>query len=202
MNQQRTSSAACWNSGLALHRAVFTLSGVLGVYRFIGLLNAAVWLGAAVFFTFGIGTAVFSEEMKSIFVGPYRDYYPGLIAQVFLKRYFALHMICGVVALAVFCAEWFYTRRGFQKLTFVLLMIPFSIGIIAGVMQPKMRDLHQTKYTSTGAQRDEASKTFSRMHAVSSTLNLISLALLIAYMWRVANPPEPARFVSTHKFRG
>lgn len=175
---------------------------MLGVYRFIGLLNAAVWLGAAVFFTFGIGTAMFSAEVKNIFTGPYRDYYPGLIAQVFVKRYFALHMICGLIALGVFCAEWFYTRRGFQKLTFVLLIIPFAIGILAGVMQPKMRELHRTKYTTSGAQSEEAATAFSRMHAVSSTLNLISLALLIAYTWRVANPPEPARFVSTQKFRG
>jgi hypothetical protein len=175
---------------------------VLGVYRFIGLLNAAVWLGAAVFFTFGIGPAVFSDDVKSIFSGPYRDYYPGLVAQVFLKRYFALHMICGVIALAVFCAELFYTRRGFRKLTFALFMIPFAVGILAGVMQPRMRALHQTKYTTAGAERDEAAKAFGRMHAISSSLNLLSLALLIAYVWRVANPPEPPRFVSTHKFRG
>jgi hypothetical protein len=177
---------------------------VLVVLRFVGLLNAAVWLGAGVFFTLGIGTAVFSDEMKNIFAGPYRDYYPGVIAQIFLKRYFLLHMICGVIALALFWAEAFYTRRRFQKWTFALFMIPFAIGAFGGfVLEPRMKPLHLTKYQSQNPEeKARATQQFGRLHALSSTLNLLSLGCLIAYTWRVANPPEPARFVSAQKFRG
>ncbi|HMJ92131.1 MAG TPA: DUF4149 domain-containing protein [Candidatus Acidoferrum sp.] len=163
-------------------------------------MNAAVWLGAGVFFTVGIGTAVFSSDMKQVF----GEFYPGVVAQILLKRYFALHMICGVLALAIFCAEIFYTRRRFQKWTFAMFVIPLVIGAFGGlVLQPKMQPLHQTKYRSIDAEeRTQAGQQFGRLHALSSTLNLLSLGFLIAYTWRVANPPEPARFISAQKFRG
>jgi hypothetical protein len=170
------------------------------ILRFIGLMNAAAWLGAGIFFTFGIGTAVFSPEMKDIF----GDYYPGIIAQILLKRYFTLHLVCGVIALLVLGAEMFYTRRRFQRLTFALFLVPLLIGLFGGwILQPNMRPLHDAKYRApTADERGLAGQQFGRLHALSSVLNLISLGFLVAYTWRVANPPEPARFVSAHKFRG
>lgn len=189
---------------LAIAASIHTLHRVLVMLRFVGLINAAVWLGAAVFFTFGIGTAVFSEDVKNIFAGPYRDFYPGVIAQIFLKRYFVTHMVCGVIALALFGAEAFYTRRRFQRVTFALLIAPLVIAMFGGLfLAPRMKPLHLAKYQSPNAEeRDSAAKRFGRMHALSSTLNLLALGCLVAYTWRVANPVEPARFVSTHKFRG
>jgi hypothetical protein len=58
--------------------------------RLIGTLNGAVWLGAAMFFSFGIAPGIFSAEMKSIF----GDYYTGVIAQTLLPPLFhaALHL--------------------------------------------------------------------------------------------------------------
>jgi hypothetical protein len=163
-------------------------------------MNAAVWLGAAVFFTFGIGTAVFSPEMKRIF----GDYYPGIVAQLLLKRYFTLHLVCGLIALLVAGAEMFYTRRRIQKLTFALFLVPLLIGVFGGwVLQPNMTPLHHAKYHAPSAdEKALAGQQFGRLHALSSVLNLVSLGFLVAYVWRVANPPEPARFVSAQKFRG
>jgi hypothetical protein len=189
---------------LATSSVIRTLPAVLVVLRFAGLINAAVWLGAGVFFTLGIGTAVFADDVKNIFAGPYRDYYPGVIAQIFLKRYFIMNMVCGVIALGTFCAEAFYTRRRFQKWTFALFMVPLVIAALGGlVLQPRMKLLHLTKYQSQNPdERTRAAQLFGRLHALSSTLNLLSLGCLIAYTWRVANPQEPARFVSAQMFRG
>jgi hypothetical protein len=37
---------------------------------------------------------------------------------------------------------------------------------------------------------------------VSTTLEVVLVGGLLVYLWRVANPPDPTRFVSASKFRG
>ena len=48
------------------------------VLRFIGVLNAAVWLGAALFFTFAVGPAFFTDEVKSMQM--LHPFWPGVMA--------------------------------------------------------------------------------------------------------------------------
>jgi hypothetical protein len=169
--------------------------------RFIGLLNAAVWIGAAVFFTLGIGPAVFSAEMKRIF----GDFYPGIVAQILLVRYFKLHIICGIIALIHLALDTFYARRVFSRVSLAVIAVPLGIALVGGFFfQPKLRGLHATMYSTSveSAEREQARRQFGIFHGISSSLNLVAMILLTAHLWRVANPPEPARFVSTQKFRG
>ena len=88
----------------------------------------------------------------------------------------------------------------------VILVVPFALGLLGGlVLQPKLRDLHKAKWRIVDkAQRDAspAAREFSRLHAVSQIINLAGLLVLGGYLWRTANPQEPARFVSAQKFRG
>ena len=177
---------------------------MLVVLRFIGVFNAAVWLGSAVFFTFGVAPAVFSPEMKQLFA-PYGDYSTGLIAQQLISRYFGVHAICGIVALIHFFAEIFYAGRYFQKGLFILLVAALGLGVFGGVvLQPKLKSLHQTKYNrgASEEERAQARRQFGWLHGVSSIGNVITLVLIVIYLWRAANPPNATRFVSTHKFRG
>ena len=177
---------------------------MLVVLRFIGVINAAVWLGAAVFFTFGIAPAVFSPAMKGLF-GDYGDYYVGLIAQQLIARLFAVHAICGVVALIHFFGEMFYAGRTFRKYMFALIVVALGLGILGGtVLQPKLKSLHRTKYSrsSSDLERASAKRYFTWLHAGSQIGNMLTLILVVIYTWRVSNPPAATRFVSTHKFRG
>ena len=90
---------------------------MLVLLRTIGIFNAAIWLGAGIFFTFGIAPASFTPEMKRVF----GEYYVGVIAQNFIGRMFTLNMICGAIALLPFFAEMIYAGRPFRKFTFALL---------------------------------------------------------------------------------
>jgi hypothetical protein len=181
---------------------------VLVVLRVIGTFNAAIWLGSALFFTFGIAPAIFSPEMKEALFPPPNagtgDYYLGLIAQQLIKRYFAVNLICGIIALAHFFAEMVYSGRPFRRFTFGLIILILGLGLISQkVFAPKIREVHQLKYRGgTETQRTTAAKQISRLHAVSVTGNLISLIALIIYTWHATNPSDQKRFVSTHKFRG
>lgn len=172
---------------------------MLFVLRIIGIFNAAIWLGAAVFFTLSVAPASFSPEMKRIF----GDYYTGVIAQNLLGRYFAMSLICGGIALIHYFAEMVYAGRPFRRFTFGLILGVILLGLLGGqVFTPKMKSLHQLKHLGPMEQRPAATAQFSRLHAVAMTGNLLGLIALVIYTWQVTNPPDPTRFVSAQKFRG
>jgi hypothetical protein len=172
---------------------------VLIALRAIGFFNAAIWLGSAIFFTFGIAPGIFSDELKRIF----GDYYTGVIGQNLIGRYFVVNLICGVVAVAHFFAEIVYAGKPFRRLTFGLLIGIISVGLLASqVFSPKIKAVHQLKYRGPLDQRDAAARQFSRLHAVSSVGNLLCLLALVVYAWQVMNPPDSTRFAPTQKFRG
>ncbi len=171
--------------------------------RFVGVVNAGVWLGAAIFFTLGAGPAFFSPEMKTL-LGP-RAYpvYSGAIAQIVIERYFVLQHWCGVIALAHLIAEWLYTGKPMEKITLGLLLGLFCLGLIGGFwMQPKMKSLHATKYGgATQELREQAAKSFRGWHGAARVLDLVMMGGLLVYLWRNLNRADAPRFVSTDLFR-
>ncbi len=180
---------------------------MIGFLRFVGLMNAAIWFGAAIFFSLGVGAAPFSPEMKELLGPKNAPYFSGAIAQIFVACYFHLQLACGLVALLHVLAEWIYFGRTPQKRWLGLLVALVVIGLVGGYwMQPKMKELHKIKYgvgaKTSQVQRDAAAHSFGAWHGVAQGMNLLMLAGLAVYLWQVANPADPARFVSTAKFRG
>lgn len=172
---------------------------MLVVLRIIGTFNAAIWLGAGVFFTLVVQTGVFSAEMKRVFPGEYT----GFIGQVLIGRYFTFHLVCNLIAIGHFFSEMVYMGKPFRRFTFGLLIGVLALGLLgAYVFAPKMRELHHVKYRGPVTQRPAVEQQFSRLHAVSSTGNLLTLIALVVYTWKVTNPSDPMRFVGTSKFRG
>ena len=176
---------------------------MIGFLRFVGVLNAAVWLGASVFFTFAAGPAPFSAEMRSL-LGPGNfPYFSGAIAQVLIARYFHLQVVCGVVAVAHLLAEWLYLGKPSRKLQGGLLIGVCAAALIGGYgLQPKLKALHATKYgiNTRPEVREAADRSFRAWHGVSQVINLLAVAGLGTYLWRAANPSDPTRFVTSVKF--
>lgn len=178
---------------------------MIGVLRFIGIFNAAIWLGGAVFFTFGAGQAPFSDAMKELLTESNYPYFSGAIAQLLIAKYFALHLICGVVALVHLGAEGLYLGRPVRRSTLILLLALFGFGLLGSFwLQPKMKELHQHKYAPNLPQetRDQKAKSFRIWHATSQVVNIFVLGGLCVYVWRANNPPDPTRFVSAMQFKG
>lgn len=167
-------------------------------------MNAAIWLGAAVFFTFGAGPAVFSHDMQQVLGANNFPYFSGAIAQVLLVRYFDLLLACAVAALLHLSAEWLYSGRPARKSSLALLIALLGLALLGGNwLQPKLKKLNEIHYAANmpAARRAYAARWFRIWHATATAANLLMIGGLIVYTWRVANPAEPLRFVSPVKFR-
>src|SRR5258706_13325490 len=111
--------------------------------RFIGILNAAVWFGAAIFFTFGIAPVFFTPQVRHLL----GDIYAGLVLQAVIERYFLLHYCCGAIALIHQLAEWVYLGKALQRGTVGLLLAILALSPTGGLwLQPKLKDLHRIQY--------------------------------------------------------
>ena len=176
---------------------------MIGLLRFVGILNAAVWLGAAIFFILGAGLAVFSPEMREL-LGPSNfPYYSGAIAQILVARYFRFQVVCAAVAVVHLLAEWLYLGKVPRKLQVALLVGLCAAAVVgAGWLQPRLKALHATKYgiQSPPELRAVADRSFRTWHGVAQVVNLMVVGGLGAYLWRAANPSDPTRFVSAVKF--
>lgn len=179
---------------------------MIGFLRFIGVVNAAVWLGGAVFFSFFAAPAFFSPEMATTLGLPDTQFHSfiGRVAQVVIGRYFRFHLICLVIAAMHLLAEWLYLGRPSRKLSFGLLAVFCAITLFGGAwLQPKLQKLNQVRYSNAAAaEREDARKSFLLWHGISQALNLFMIGGLVVHVWRTTNPSDTPRFISSVKFRG
>jgi hypothetical protein len=165
----------------------------------VGILNAAVWCGSAVFLTLGL-PAVFSPELKKLLTAPG----VGFAAEAVVARFFVLQYWCGAIALAHLLAEWLYGGRPARRLNLALVLGLLALALAGGLWaQPKMRALHEVKYFGkTAQQQAQAAQAFALWHGASETVSLLVIGGLIIYLWRMSGPPESPRFGGFSKIRG
>ena len=190
-------------SVLGIASPSFYFRSVIGFLRFVGILNAAVWFGTSFFFTFGAGFAPFSPEMKSLLGEHNFPYYSGAIAQILIARYFQFQVACSLVAVMHLLAEWLYLGKAPQRAHLGLLAGLCAVALLGGYwLQPHLKALHTVKYgvTTRPEMRQSADRAFRAWHGVSQVINLLAVGGLAVYLWRAANPPDQARFVSAMKF--
>jgi hypothetical protein len=177
---------------------------VIGFLRFVGILNAAVWFGGAVFFTFGTGRVPFSQDMRTLLGDHNFPYFSGAIAQILIARYFGLQAVCSIIACLHLLGEWLYLGKEPEKSRLFLVLGLCAAALLGGYwLQPKLKALHALKYSSITKPevREAAGRSFRAWHGISMGVNLVLIGGLGAYLWRVANPLEQTRFLSAVKFR-
>jgi Domain of unknown function (DUF4149) len=172
---------------------------VISLLRFVGILNAAVWCGSAIFLTVGL-PAVFSPELKRLLTAPG----VGFAAQAIIARFFLLQYCCGAIALAHLLGEWMYCGRPVRRFNLTLVLALLALALAGGLWaQPKMRTLHEIKYFGKSPQQQaQAAKEFAAWHATSESFNLLVITGLIIYLWRVSAPSESQRLSGFSKIRG
>ena len=173
---------------------------MIAILRLLGIMNATVWLGAALFFTFGIAPAFFTPEMKHLL----GDIYSGLVAQMVLERYFMLHYCCSAIALIHQLAEWVYLGKRLHRFTFGLLVAIIVFSVAGGaVLTPKLKDYFKVRYSAqaSAVEKEEAKAAFRKWHGVSQVMNLALLLCLATFAVRVSLPPPNGTRFTTGKFR-
>jgi hypothetical protein len=183
---------------LARGLALCILFAVITFLRLVGLINAAVWFGGAIFFTFGTGPAFFSPEMMRLLGRPHA----GAAAQLLLERYFFIMQLCSTIALLHLLVEWLYTGKPLQNFTLGLLVAMLGLSLMGGQwFQPKLQRLHREMFVTANGWVPEpitlaqkaAEKSFRAWHGVSQGVNLLYVLGLVVYFGRIADFSGNAR---------
>jgi len=180
------------------------LARVIAFLRFIGLMNAAVWLGAVVFFALGASPVCVSARMETLLHAANFPFYSVAIQQVLMSRYFAFLLATAIIALLHLLAEWLYMGRPARTVSLALLTGLLALVLIGGLwLQPRLATLHTARYATnaTPDERDAAAKSFRLWHAGSQVIHVLMIAGLVIYVWRVAHPSDAPKFISSVKFR-
>jgi hypothetical protein len=169
--------------------------------RFAGLINAAAWFGAALFLVFGVDPAISSPTINDL-LGPRNfPYFSGAINQVVTVRYLHFYLFFSIVALAHIAGEWLYLGKYPTRSWLALVLGLILAGLVQNYwLQPKLQSWHRLRFTP-GPQSQAIERNFVYTRRTSETINLLTVVGLAVYLWRVANPPDPARFLSASKFR-
>jgi hypothetical protein len=178
---------------------------VISFLRFVGLMNAAIWLGAAVFYSLAAGPAAVSPDMEQLLGAKNFPYFSGAFAQIVLARYFIFLGASGAIALAHLVAEWLYMGRPARRVSTILLGGLLALVLIGGVwIEPQLNRLHSRRYAANAAPVEQAAaaRAYRFWQAGLAAINVLMMAGLVFYVWRIANPSDAPRFISSVKFRG
>ncbi|HTL17807.1 MAG TPA: hypothetical protein VL793_11255 [Patescibacteria group bacterium] len=178
---------------------------MIALLRFAGLLNAAVWFGAAFFFVFIAEPGMGSSAMRQLLGERSFPYFSVAISQLIGGRFFTVFLVCGTVAMLHTGAEWLYFGK-YPKRFWLLLIFGLFLGGLSQTygLQPKLKECLLTEHSagSRPEQREMAAQSYHSWHALSTALNVLLLGGLGVYLWRVANPPDEMRFVGAPGVHG
>jgi hypothetical protein len=168
--------------------------------RLVGVMNLAVWFGAAVFFTVAAGPAFFSTEMLAFLPRPYA----GAAAEVIIKRYLLLQQWCGAIALMHVLVEYLYSGRQVERRSLGVLSGLFVLALAGNYwLVPQMHRLQRTMYSpaTTAAQQAGARSNFGLLHGVSQGANLVMIGGVLFCLWRLTRVGDGGRFPRLDKIR-
>jgi len=165
---------------------------MIRVLHRLGVLNAAVWLGASIFFTFVVAPAFFSEDMLALLRRPHA----GAAAQVVVARYLLVHKVCALLALAHLILEALYLGRPIWRWTLALLAGVLLLVCVSDYgFQPKLHSLHRAMYRpgTPAPVQQMAERSFRVWHGVSQVFNLIVVAGVFGYYFWLTPTPVDSR---------
>ena len=173
--------------------------------RFLGVLNAAVWLGAAVFRVAVVAPATDSRAMQELFGAGVSSYFSGATELIIAEHCFYLQFACAIIAFALAQVERLYLGRELKSFWVCLLAAMIVLGFTGGFwLNPKLTTLHRAQHARLASPqaREDAAKSFRVWQGVNSAVNFFLLAGSGALLWRAGRPPTTTRFLDPGKLRG
>ena len=168
------------------------------------MLNAAVWLGAAVFCSTALLVAMNSREAMGLIGAQYFAQVSGALTQIIFTRLFHLQVLCAILAWLHLVAEWMYLGRLPRRIWVGLMTLLFSLSLLGSLwLCPKLARLQRAQYLPnlTAEQRGAAQRSFNVWDGVFQVVNVFLIGGITVYFWRVTHAQDEPRFVSPSKFR-
>jgi len=171
----------------------------------MGMLNAAIWLGAAIFCTLGVLPLVNSQKMMALLGHAYFPYMSGGIIELIVTRLFYWQITGAVIAWLHLVLEWLYLGRTPRRRWVALLTFLFSVSLFAGFwLHPKLTRLHRSQHALNvrPAEREVATRSFRFWDGVAQAVSVLMIGGVAVYFWRLTKTEDAPRFVTQVKFRG
>lgn len=168
------------------------------------MLNAALWLGAAVFCSTTLLVALNSRDTVGLIGSQYFAQVSGALTQIIFTRLFYLQILCAVIAWVHLVAEWMYLGRIPRRFWVGLLTALFMASLVGSLwLCPKLVRAQRAQFASglTTLQREAVQHDFRIWDGVFQAVNVLIIAGIGAYFWRVTHAQDEPRFVSPAKFR-
>jgi hypothetical protein len=162
------------------------------------MVNAAVWLGAAVFCSTALLVAMNSSEMLALLGAPYFQQVSGAVTQIVFTRLYYLQTFCACVAGVHLVAERMYLSRTLRRFWVGLLAFLFLVSLAGSLwLAPKLARLQRLQYASgqTPAQQAQARNRFQVWDGVFQAVNVLMIGGIAVYFWRVTHTQDEPRFV-------
>ncbi len=170
----------------------------------MGMLNAAVWLGAMVFCSTALRAAVSSPDMVNLVGVKYFAPLSGAMTQIIFARLFQLQIACALLAWLHLLGEWLYLGRQPRRWPVALLTGLFTLSLMGSLwIGPKLRGLHRAQNSPTTRleDRDLANRSFRLWNGVYQAVNVMMIGGVLVYFWRVTKSDDSPRFVRPANFR-
>ncbi len=168
------------------------------------MLNAAVWFGAAVFCSTTLLVALNSADTLNLLGVQYFSQVSGALTQIVFTRLFHLQIFCAVIAWVHLLGEWMYLGRIPRRAWVALLTLLFALSLVGSFwLCPKLSRLQRAQYVPslTPEIRAAARHRFNLWDGVFQAVNVLMIAGIAGYFWRVTHVQDEPRFVSPSKFR-
>ena len=166
----------------------------------MGLLNTAVWLGAAVFCSTGLLVAMNSRDTFALIGAPYFTQVSGALTQIVFARLFQLQILCAILAWLHLVAEWLYLGRLPRRFWVGLLTALFITSLIGSLwLCPKLARLQRTQFApnQSAAQAETARQQFQVWDGVFQAMNVLLMGGIAVYFWRLTNAQNEPRFIKS-----
>lgn len=169
----------------------------------MGMLNAAVWLGATVFCSTAVLAALNSQDMANLVGVKYFAQLSGAMTQIIFARLFHLQIACALLAWLHLLGEWLYLGRQPRRWPVALLTGLFTLSLMGSLwIGPKLRTLQRAQHALVPSlEGRELARSFRWWNGIFHTVNVVTIGGVLVYFWRVTKSDGSPRFVRPVNFR-
>ncbi|MBI1839795.1 MAG: hypothetical protein HYR88_02955 [Verrucomicrobia bacterium] len=168
--------------------------------RFVGVMNAAVWLGASLFQLFAV-SPFFGSAATRWLLGDAHALGAGLMLW---DRFYTTHYLCLGVAWIQLLAEWVYLGRGIPPFHRWALTSLLVLGVLGHVeLNRWVTPAHWNRYQpkASAESRASAERTYPLSSAVWMTTNVALDLTVLVFSLRILMAVPGPRFMTQGKFR-